>query len=109
MVSKWKIGFIKGHISRNVETILGIEALVAFVLIVVSKKGAHIRPELEFMGVVWSEMKITCTIKNFKKGVVWFYLVIKSFEGTLVLQGPCRKSIDQEDTSGESIFPKTKG
>jgi hypothetical protein len=76
-------------------------------MITVTDEDAFLGAKHEFLGIVWTEVRKTCTTKRFKHAVVWFGFVSKeTLKRRGIVNDPSRKAIDQESCSSECLIPK---
>jgi hypothetical protein len=62
---------IKYNVVRNVDTPnRDIKAFISFVEIAITKEGTSKRPKLEFMGIIGSPVRPTCTLKDTEVGII---------------------------------------
>jgi hypothetical protein len=94
-----KHGLIKNNVSRDIDAATGdVETFESIVHITISKEHTLGGPKLEFMRIVWVEIRPTGAAKDSKTSVVW------SSPGQLI-----QWSIIRQKFSGSTINNKVSG
>ena len=107
-VREWESVFVEDDVTRDVQATIWGKAFVTFVLVDVAEESASLRPELEFMLVVGTEMRVTGATKTFKVGIIRFSFE-KYLNGGSLLQIGRGESIDEITRGCEGIVPKFCG
>jgi hypothetical protein len=66
---------IKHDVTRDIDSVRrNMEAFVPFVESTVPEKDTLLRPKLEFVFVVWSKVRPTCTPEDLQKSVIGSFI-----------------------------------
>ena len=102
-------GLIEHNITGNINTpFRNIKAFETLVFVAIAKKNALLRPKLQFLGIIRTQVWLAGAAKG-TKGVIIGCLLEQTMKRCLSMYNLARKPVDQISSSDKGLVPKFQG